>query len=273
MANKTLKTPLVEVHPGKKVRLRDVDPGATGEYSSKEETLDRLHQLRERLSTLQEALYAESRRSVLIVLQAMDTGGKDGALKSLMTGINPAGVRVTSFKAPSSEELAHDFLWRVHQHVPPKGMIGVWNRSHYEDVLIVRVHQLVSRKVWQTRYEDINDFERLLTNNGVTLLKFYLHISKEEQKDRLQARLDNPDKHWKFNPGDLEERKLWDDYQRAYEDAINNCSTAHAPWMVVPANKKWARNIALAEAVVAALEKMKPQYPKADFDPQNIVID
>jgi PPK2 family polyphosphate:nucleotide phosphotransferase len=273
MVNSPLKTPLIVVRPGKKVRLRDVDPDASGEYSSKEETLERLQQLRERLNTLQEALYAEGRRSVLIVLQAMDTGGKDGALKSLMTGINPAGVRVTSFKAPSSEDLAHDFLWRIHQHVPPKGMIGVWNRSHYEDVLIARVRNLVAKKVWKTRYEDINHFEQLLTHNGVTVLKFYLHISKDEQKERLQARLDNPDKHWKFNPGDLEERKLWDDYQHAYEDAINNCSTEHAPWMIVPANRKWARNITLAEAVVTALEELDPRYPKVEFDPASIVIE
>jgi PPK2 family polyphosphate:nucleotide phosphotransferase len=268
-----MKSSIVTVRPGAKVRLRDIDPDATGGYSSKEETLERLNVLRQRLSTLQEALYAEDKRSVLIVLQAMDTGGKDGALKSLLTGVNPAGVQVTSFKTPSSQELEHDFLWRVHKAAPPKGIIGVWNRSHYEDVLIVRVHNIVEKKVWQARYEDINNFEQLLTRNGVTVLKFFLHISKQEQKERLQARLDKPDKNWKFNVGDLKERALWDDYQAAFEDAINKCSTAHAPWLVVPANHKWARNIALAEAVVAALEKMKPQYPKPDFDPKSIVID
>jgi PPK2 family polyphosphate:nucleotide phosphotransferase len=268
-----LKSSLVTVRPGTEVRLRDIDPDATSGYASKEETLMRLRELRERLSTLQEALYAEDQRSVLIVLQAMDTGGKDGALKSLLTGVNPAGVHVTSFKAPTAEELSHDFLWRVHKAVPAKGIIGVWNRSHYEDVLIVRVHDMVPKKVWQARYEDINNFEEMLTRNGVTLLKFFLHISKDEQKERLQARLDDPEKNWKFNPGDLKERALWDDYQAAFEDAVNKCSTAHTPWMVVPANKKWARNIALAEAVVAALEKMKPQYPKAKFDPKSIVID
>jgi PPK2 family polyphosphate:nucleotide phosphotransferase len=268
-----MKSSLVKVRPGTKIRLRDIDPDNTGGYASKDETLQCLDKLRERLSTLQEALYAEDQRSLLIVLQAMDTGGKDGALKSIMTGINPAGVQVTSFKAPSSEELSHDFLWRVHKAVPDKGIIGVWNRSHYEDVLIVRVHKLVEKKVWQARYEDINNFEAMLARNGVTLLKFFLHISKDEQKERLQARLDNPEKNWKFNPGDLKERALWDDYQDAFEDALNKCSTEHAPWTVVPANKKWARNIALAEAVVEALETMKPQYPKANFDPKSIVID
>ena len=268
-----MKSSLITVRPGTKVRLRDIDPDATSGYASKEETLERLNVLRDRLSTLQEALYAEDKRSLLIVLQAMDTGGKDGALKSLLTGVNPAGVQVTSFKTPSSQELEHDFLWRVHKAAPPKGIIGVWNRSHYEDVLIVRVHNIVEKKVWQARYEDINNFEQLLTRNGVTVLKFYLHISKDEQKERLQARLDDPEKNWKFNPGDLKERALWDDYQRAFEDAINKCSTTHAPWTIVPANKKWARNIALSEAVVAALEKMKPQYPKAYFDPKSIVIE
>ncbi|HEX8236630.1 MAG TPA: polyphosphate kinase 2 family protein [Abditibacteriaceae bacterium] len=268
-----MKSSLVTVRPGTKIRLRDIDPDATGGYSSKDETLERLGALRERLSALQEALYAEDKRSLLIVLQAMDTGGKDGALKSIMTGVNPAGVQVTSFKAPSTDELSHDFLWRVHKAVPPKGIIGVWNRSHYEDVLIVRVHKMVEKKVWQARYDDINNFEQMLTRNGVTILKFFLHISKDEQKERLQARLDNPEKNWKFNPGDLKERALWDDYQDALDDALNKCSTEHAPWTVVPANKKWARNINLAEAVVEALEKMKPQYPKADFDPKSIVID
>jgi len=268
-----MKTSLVTAVPGKKIRLRDISPDETGGYKSKEETLARLEKLRERLAQLQETLYAEDRRSVLIVLQAMDTGGKDGALKSLLTGINPAGVQVTSFKAPSLEELDHDFLWRIHRAAPPRGIIGVWNRSHYEDVLVTRVHGLIGKKVWRARYQSINDFEDLLSDNGVTILKFYLHISKDEQKERLQARLDDSSKHWKFNPDDLEERKLWNDYQAAYEDAINHCSTAQAPWMIVPANNKWARNIALSEAVVAALEKMKPQFPQPKFDPKTIVIE
>lgn len=267
-----MKTGLVKVAPGKKIRLKNIDAGDTGGYKGKGETLERLGQLQEQLRELQERLYAEDKRSLLLVFQAMDTGGKDGAVKSLLTGINPAGVQVTSFKAPSTEELDHDFLWRVHQKVPARGLIGVWNRSHYEDVLIVRVRKMVEKQVWKSRYAQINAFEELLAANGVTILKFFLHISKDEQKERLQARLDDPSKQWKFNEGDLAERALWDDYQSAYEDAINECSTAHAPWHVVPANHKWARNIAVAEAVVEALEALKPQYPKVALDVEKIVI-
>jgi PPK2 family polyphosphate:nucleotide phosphotransferase len=266
-------TALVRVKPGKKIRLRDIATDATGEYASKEESLKPLGKLRDRLFVLQEALYAENKRSVLVVFQAMDTGGKDGAVKSIMSGINPEGVRVTSFKAPSTEELDHDFLWRIHQKVPPRGILGVWNRSHYEDVLIVRVHKMIEKSVWQRRYEDINYFERVLSDNGVTILKFFLHISKEEQKKRLQARLDTPEKTWKFNVADLKERAMWDDYQDAYDDAINACSTEYAPWMVVSADHKWARNIAIAEALVEKMEELNPKYPKADFDPKTIVID
>jgi PPK2 family polyphosphate:nucleotide phosphotransferase len=268
-----MKSSIVTVKPNQKIRLRDIDASATGSWKTKEESSAALEKLHKRLFELQEALYAEHRRSLLIVFQAMDTGGKDGALKSLLSGINPAGVRVTSFKAPTSEELSHDFLWRIHQHAPPYGYIGVWNRSHYEDVLVTRVHKLITKKTWEARYEAINNFEKHLSDNNTTILKFHLYISKEEQKERLQARLDNPDKHWKFSTGDLAERKFWDDYQRAYEDAINATSTTHAPWHIVPANKKWARNIALAETVVEALEKMNPKYPKVNFDPTSIVIE
>jgi PPK2 family polyphosphate:nucleotide phosphotransferase len=267
-----MKSTIIVPKPGQKIRLKDIDANATGDWQ-KEETPPVLAGLNKRLFDLQEALYAERKRSLLLVFQAMDTGGKDGALKSLLSGINPAGVRVASFKAPTAEELAHDFLWRIHQEAPPRGYIGVWNRSHYEDVLITRVHKLIDKKTCEQRYEMINDFERMLTLNGTTILKFHLFISKDEQKERLQARLDKPDKNWKFNLGDLEERKLWDDYLQAYEDAINATSTKHAPWHIVPANKKWARNIALAEVVVSALEKMNPQYPKVDFDPKSIVVE
>ncbi len=258
--------------PGKKIRLKNMDASDSGGYKVKEESLARLGELQEKLRELQDRLYAEDKRSLLLIFQAMDTGGKDGAVKSLLTGINPAGVHVTSFKAPSSEELDHDYLWRVHQKVPARGLIGVWNRSHYEDVLIVRVHKLVETQVWKSRFAQINAFEELLAANGVTILKFFLHISKDEQKERLQARLDDPSKQWKFNVGDLKERAFWDDYQNAYEDALNECSTPHAPWHIVPSDKKWARNIAVAEAVGEALEAMKPQYPKVEFDPQKIVI-
>jgi PPK2 family polyphosphate:nucleotide phosphotransferase len=268
-----MKTALIKVAPGATVRLRDIKANDSGDYENKEQSLARLEELRQRLSEWQERLYAEDKRSLLLIFQAMDTGGKDGAVKSLLTGVNPAGVQVTSFKAPTWEELDHDYLWRVHHKVPPRGVIGVWNRSHYEDVLIVRVHKLIEKAVWKARYEQINNFEKMLSENGVTIVKFFLHISKDEQKERLQARLDDPAKHWKFNVGDLKERALWDEYQEAYEDAINQCSTEWAPWHIVPADKKWARNIAVAEAVVDALETMNPQFPTADFDATQIVVE
>lgn len=266
-------TGLIRVEPGQKVRLRDIDPESSGEYLSKEQAAPRHAKLLSQLKELQTALYAEHQRSVLIVIQAMDTGGKDGAVKSLMSGINPAGVRETSFKVPNAKELSFDFLWRCHQAVPPKGHIGVWNRSHYEDVLVVRIHDLIDKKTCKQRFEHINNFEKLLSDNGTMVLKFFLHISKDEQKKRLQARLDNPEKWWKFNTGDLKERAYWDDYQAAYEDVFNSCSTEYAPWHIVPANRKWARDIALAEAVVTALEKQDYKYPKADFDPSKIVLE
>lgn len=270
---KSIKTGLVKVQPGQKARLKSISTSDAGGYNAKEETFERLQQLQAQLAGWQERLYAEDKRSVLLLFQAMDTGGKDGAVKSLLTGINPAGVQVTSFKAPTWEELDHDYLWRVHQKVPPRGIIGVWNRSHYEDVLVVRVHKLVDKKTYQARFEQINAFEKMLAENGVTVLKFFLHISKDEQKERLQARLDDPTKHWKFNEGDLKERALWDDYQQAYEDVLNECSTSHAPWHIIPADKKWARNIAVAEAVVEAMKKMNPQFPKVELDPKKIVIE
>ena len=225
------------------------------------------------MATLQSALYAENKQSLLVVFQAMDTGGKDGAARNLMTGIDAAGVAVTSFKAPSTDELDHDFLWRIHQKTPARGLIGVWNRSHYEDVLIVRVHDWIDQKTCEQRYDAINAFEKNLVENGTTILKFFLHISKDEQKKRLQSRLDNPEKMWKFNEADLKERAVWDKYQQAYENAIEATSTAIAPWHIVPADKKWARDIAVSEAVAAALEKMNPQFPKPTFDPKKIVID
>ncbi|OGX87078.1 polyphosphate kinase 2 family protein [Hymenobacter glacialis] len=263
------QTPAVQVS-GKSFRLAQVDPDDITPFvygaDDKREASPRLLVLRQRLSDLQELLYAEHKRSVLLVFQAMDTGGKDGAIQNLMSGVNPAGVHVSAFKAPSTNELSHDFLWRVHAQTPKRGHIGVFNRSHYEDVLITRVHGLIEEKIWKQRYEDINNFEALLTNSGTVVLKFFLHISKAEQAERLQARLDNPTKHWKFDPNDIKERKLWPAYQQAYEDAMRHCSPAHAPWFVVPANQKWARDLAITEIVVAALEAMNPQPPKATFD-------
>jgi PPK2 family polyphosphate:nucleotide phosphotransferase len=267
-----MKSPVVTVGPGHKIKLSKIDAGDTG-GATKEKAQERFCELRERISELQQILAAEHRRSLLLVFQAMDTGGKDGAIKDLCAGLNPAGVEVRSFKAPSSEDLDHDFLWRIHQAAPAKGMIGIWNRSHYEDVLVVRVHKLVPKKVWKARYDEINQFEKMLTENGTTIVKVMLHISKEEQKDRLQARLDNPEKWWKFNVGDLKERAFWSDYQDAYEDAVNKCSTKWTPWHIVPANHKWARNLAVAEIVLAALKAIDPQFPKASFDPKTIKIE
>ena len=266
-----MKSVAVTICSGDKIKLSKIDPDDTGGYS-KEEALQRFCELREKIDALQEILYAERRRSLLLVFQAMDTGGKDGAIKDLCADLNPAGLEVRSFKAPSAEELDHDFLWRAHKATPGKGMIGVWNRSHYEDVLIVRVHKLVPKKIWKARYDQINRFEEILSENGTTIVKFMLHISKDEQKRRLQARLDRPNKWWKFNPNDLTERARWADYQKAYQDAINNCSTECALWHVVPANHKWARNLALAEVVLRTLKEMDLRYPKLSFDPKAIKI-
>ena len=267
-----MKTAIVTACPGHQIRLSKIDPNDTGALK-KGEALERFAELREKIAALQEVLYAEHRRSLLLIFQAMDTGGKDGAIKNLCNGLNPAGLDVTSFKAPSPEELDHDFLWRAYKATPGKGMIGIWNRSYYEDVLVVRVHKLVTKKIWKARYDQINQFEKILTDNGTTLVKLMLHITKDEQKERLQARLDDPQKWWKFNPNDLKERALWSKYQQAYDDAINCCATDYAPWYVVPANHKWARNLAVADRVLGILKKMDPRYPKLLFDPKAIKID
>lgn len=270
------KTPAVFVK-SKSFHLADVDPNDVTPFKhhpdDRDEAGPRLIELRKRLSELQELLYAEHKRSLLIVLQAMDTGGKDGAIENLLTGVNPAGVMVASFKAPSKEELDHDFLWRIHAQAPRQGHITVFNRSHYEDVLITRVHGLIDEKTCQKHYQDINNFEQLLMNSGTRILKFFLHISKDEQAKRLQARLDDPAKNWKFDPNDLKERAYWDDYQAAYEAALRHCSSDDAPWFVIPANEKWARDLAISEIVVAALEDMDPQPPKPNFDVKAQVIE
>ena len=266
-----MKTALVVTKPGRKIRLTKIKPGETGGFT-REEAEARIEKLREKLLHWQEVFYAEHRRSLLIIFQAMDTGGKDGAVKSLCGGLNPSGLHITSFKAPSADELDHDFLWRIHRATPSKGMIGIWNRSHYEDVLVVRVHKLVEKKVWKQRYDEINRFEKNLSESGTTILKFMLHISKDEQKKRLQARLDDPEKRWKFNPGDIKERALWDDYQGAYEDAINHCTTDFAPWHIVPADHKWSRNLVIMETVVRTLKKMKPAFPRLTFDPKEVIL-
>ncbi|MBD2464213.1 polyphosphate kinase 2 family protein [Oscillatoria sp. FACHB-1407] len=253
--------PLYRVRPEEPIALAEIDPNASESYERKKDVEQELERQRDRLQQLQTRLYAEQQRSLLIVLQAMDTGGKDGTIKHVFQGINPQGCQVQSFKKPSVEELGHDFLWRYHQRVPARGMITIFNRSHYEDVLVVRVKNLVPESVWRQRYQLINEFEHMLTLNGIVVVKFFLHISKDEQKQRLESRLKDPDKRWKFSVNDVQEREFWDEYQLAFQDAINNCSTDYAPWYVIPANKKWYRNLIIARAIADTLEAMNPQYP------------
>ncbi len=261
------------VTPGQAFRLHDVDADADAQGLDKASAKDILRTIQKRLDRLQEILYAEGKHALLIVLQALDTGGKDGTIRKVFGPLNPQGVRVSNFKVPNGEELAHDYLWRIHQEVPRKGMIGVFNRSHYEDVLVPRVHKLVGEDVIHERYEQINAFEKYLSQNGVTILKFFLHISRDEQKKRLQRRLDNPDKHWKFNRGDLAERKLWDKYTAAINGALTACSTAWAPWYVIPANRKWYRDLAVGQAVLNCLEALDPHYPSAEPGLAKVVIE
>lgn len=232
-----------------------------------------MKELNSELEALQEVLYAEGKQKILIVLQAMDTGGKDGTIRHVFDGVNPQGVKVASFKKPTSEELAHDYLWRVHRHTPGRGEITIFNRSHYEDVLVVRVHDYVPPERWRRRYRHIVEFERLLAEEGTTILKFFLHISKEEQKERFQSRLDEPHKRWKFAKGDLAERRRWNDYMRAFEVALSKTSTEHAPWYVIPADRKWYRNLVISKILVEALEGLGMSYPDPEEDLDGIVID
>lgn len=253
--------------------LAKIDTSSTcGFTGDKPETVALLTQMNAQLAQLQNLMYAEGKHRVLVVLQAMDTGGKDGVIRKVFSGVNPQGVQVISFKAPTPQELARDYLWRVHQHVPPKGMIHVFNRSHYEDVLITRVRGWIDTATAKRRYRQINDFEAMLVEEGTLVLKFFLHISKDEQKQRLQDRLDDPAKHWKFNPGDLEERKLWSDYMRAYQDAINATSSPHAPWYIVPADRKWVRDIYVNAVLVQALSDLRMRYPAPPAGLDKIVI-
>jgi len=260
------------VPPNTPVTLSDYDPGYAGGYTSKGETKAELKRNGKRLQELQEVLWAEGKHSLLIVLQAMDAGGKDGTIKHVMRGVNPQGCQVTSFKVPTKEELDHDYLWRVHKATPRRGYIGIFNRSHYEDVLVVRVHNLVPEAVWQQRYDQINQFEKLLADSGTTILKFFINISKEEQKERFEARLRDPRKNWKFSMGDVEERGHWDDYMRAFEDALSRCSTPWAPWYVIPANHKWYRNLAVSQIIIEALENLDMRFPPPLPDAGEIVI-
>jgi len=252
--------------PGKKFRLADIDPADTHGLT-KDSASKILADNLEKLQKFSELLWADNRFSILVVLQGMDTAGKDGTIRNVMSGINPRDCRVVNFKRPTEEELEHDFLWRIHKSVPRRGEIGVFNRSHYEDVLVVRVHNIVPKSEWSLRYDHINDFEKLLHESGTRLLKCFLHISKDEQKERLEARLADPVKNWKFEPGDLDERKHWDAYQEAYEAALTKCTTDHAPWHIIPADKKWSRNVAVSSLLVELFEdlKLRPPPPRSDL--------
>jgi PPK2 family polyphosphate:nucleotide phosphotransferase len=254
------------VEPGSSPRLGERDPDVRVGAPSKREGLERLEQLVEQLAVLHNRLFAEATRAVLLVLQGMDAAGKDGTIRSVLTGVNPQGCRIVSFREPSSTELAHDYLWRVHAVCPARGELGIFNRSHYEDVVAVRVRKLAPHHVWHKRYEHIREFERMLTDEGTTVVKVFLHLSKDEQKRRMQERLDNPEKRWKFRAGDLEDRARWDDFQEAYENALRETSTDWAPWYVVPADHNWSRNLAVAEILVAAFERLDPKLPEPTID-------
>ncbi|HUK30134.1 MAG TPA: polyphosphate kinase 2 family protein [Candidatus Acidoferrum sp.] len=254
------------VQPGKKVRLDHFDPGKTFGFEKGGESKKLTEKAIERLDLLQSLMYAENKRALLIQLQGMDAAGKDGTIRHVMTGVNPQGCHVTSFKMPSHDEAEHDFLWRAHLAVPERGQIGIFNRSYYEDVLVVRVHNMVPKEIWKKRFDEINMFEELLTQNGVTILKFFLHISKDEQKKRFQERLDDPAHQWKLSPADFAERKFWGDYVEAYEEALTKCSTAIAPWYIIPANHKWFRNLAISQIIAQTLDRFHMKFPKPGFD-------
>jgi polyphosphate:nucleotide phosphotransferase, PPK2 family len=256
-----------------KFNLSKFKTNATEGIADKQAAKDRLVTLTEELVNLQMKFYAQSKNGLLLVFQAMDTGGKDGVIRRVFGPLNPQGVGVTSFKRPTGYELSHDYLWRIHPHVPAKGMIRIFNRSHYEDVLVHRVHKLISKKTLENRYRQLNDFERYLAENNVVILKFFLHISKDEQKERLESRLQDPEKGWKFEAGDLKERGFWDRYQEAYEAMIDKCSTPHAPWFVVPADSKWYRDWIVAEIVHKTLKDLKPEYPMEQEGLDDIVIE
>ena len=253
------------VKPGVKINLKRIDTDYNGNLQ-KEQSKIELDKLHLRMSNLQYKLHAEQKQSLLIVLQAMDAGGKDGTIRDVMHGFNPQGCKVTSYRSPNSEEISHDFLWRIHKSIPAKGEIGIFNRSHYGDVLIVRIHNMVPPRQWSKRFEHINNFEKMLTDEGVKILKFYLHISKEEQKKRLEKRLANPMKHWKIDEADFEERKHWNKYMKAYQDILEKCSTQWSPWHIIPSDKKWYRNLVIAQIITKTLENMNPKIPKPTID-------
>lgn len=261
--------------PGAKVDLAkiDSDERALFQQGSKDESMKAFDKLRDELQELQKVLYAQNKHRILLVLQAMDTGGKDGCVKHVFSRIDPQGIHVRSFKKPTEEELARDFLWRVHKKVPRNGEMVIFNRSHYEDILAVKVKKLLPDKVWKQRYQHIVDFERMLAEEGTTIVKIYLHISKDEQKRRILSRLDNPDKHWKFHPDDLQDRALWNDFMKTYEDLLSRTSAPHAPWYVVPANRKWYRNLCVARIMVDTMRKLKMKLPTVNWDPASIAVE
>lgn len=262
---------LFVVEPGKKVKLTDIDPGYSGKNLTQQDADAETEKHRETISKLQGLMYAEARHSLLIVLQAMDAGGKDGTVRHAMSTMNPISTIVTSFKQPSQEDLKHDFLWRVHPHAPAKGMVAIFNRSHYEDVLVVRVHKLVPKHIWSERYDSINEFERLLRHeNNTHILKFFLYISQEEQLARFKSRLEDPTRNWKISEDDYREREYWNDYRAAYEAVFHKTSQKHAPWYIIPANHKWFRNLAISQIVAATLQDLDIQAPKPQVDLEQI---
>jgi PPK2 family polyphosphate:nucleotide phosphotransferase len=260
------------IKPGDRIRLKDRNPRDKAGFGDDEATKAETASLAREIDALQDRLYAEGRRALLVILQGTDTSGKDGTIRGVFNATGPLGVSVTAFKRPTEDELAHDFLWRAHLACPKRGTIGIFNRSHYEDVLVVKVRGLAPAEEIERRYEQINAFERMLSENGTRILKFMLHISRKEQGERLQERLDDPRKNWKFNPGDLEDREHWDAFERAYEVMLHRCSTAWAPWHVVPADRKWVRNAVIARIVKATLEEMDPRYPQVPWKPGEFTI-
>jgi PPK2 family polyphosphate:nucleotide phosphotransferase len=262
----------LRVPPGSTVSLDEWDADDTHGWKKDEDAEQELAESIARLDALQYVMYAERKHALLVVLQGMDGAGKDGTIRHVMTGLNPQGCHVTSFKVPTAEEAAHDFLWRIHRAVPPLGDIGIFNRSHYEDVLVTRVHKLVPREVWTRRFDDINAFEALLAGQGVTIVKFFLHISKEEQKRRFEDRIKDPDKQWKLSEADFAERQHWGAYVQAFEDVLSRCSTKHAPWYVIPADKKWFRNLAVSRILVETLEGLEMKFPKPSVDVKSLKL-
>jgi len=261
------------IKPDKKIKLSEWNTRETSLWEkNKEDAKSELIKINEEVEKLQELLFAEKKHKLLIVLQAMDTGGKDGVIRSVFEGVNPSGVRVASFKVPTQIELEHDYLWRIHQQTPAKGEIVIFNRSHYEDVLVVRVHNLVEKEIWSARYDQINAFEKILFEEGTTIIKFFLHISKDEQKERLQERIDIPEKRWKFSNGDLKERTLWDDYQKAYEDVLQKTSTNYAPWYLIPSDRNWYRDYLIGTILLEKLKSLKMKYPTPEEGIEKIKV-